>query len=196
MAEVEAVCEHVHLPVQSGSSRVLKRMGRRYDREEYLDCVERLRTAIPDIAITTDIIVGFPGESEDDFSETVDLVQAVGFDDAFTFKYSARDGTGALRLPDHIPDEVAGARLESLIAEVRSKARRINLGLVGTSHEVLVEKLARRGGRLQARTRTNKVVLVDGPPEWIGTYRDIRLVGTTGATFTGVPSQRGLSVVG
>ena len=196
MAEVETVCEHVHLPVQSGSSKVLKRMGRRYGREEYLSCVERLREAIPEIAITTDIIVGFPGESEDDFLETMSLVQEVAFEDAFTFKYSAREGTGALRLPDHIPDDVAGGRLERLIAVVRNGARRTNLGMVGSTHEVLVEKIARRGGRLQTRTRTNKVVLVDGPPEWIGTYRDIRLVGTTGATFTGVPSARGLAVVG
>jgi tRNA-2-methylthio-N6-dimethylallyladenosine synthase len=196
MAEVDAVCEHVHLPLQSGSSLILKRMGRRYDREQYVECVERLRAAIPDIAITTDIIVGFPGETEQDFVETMSLVQAVGFDDAFTFKYSPRDGTGAVRLPDHVPEEVAGERLERLIAAVRKQAHRINVGLVGTRHEVLVEKAARRGGRLQTRTRTNKVVLVDGPADWIGTYREMRLVGTTGATFTGVASQGGLEVLG
>ncbi len=195
MAEVESVCEHVHLPVQSGSSRLLKRMGRRYSREEYVRCVERLRRVIPDIAITTDIIVGFPGETEQDFLETVSLVREVRFDDAFTFKYSQRDGTGALRLPDHVPDDVAGERLERLIEVVRDGARRINVRLVGAIFEVLFEKLARRGGLLQARTRTNKVVLVDGPADWIGTYRDIRLVGTTGATFTGIPSQRGLAVL-
>ncbi|MGD8726178.1 MAG: tRNA (N6-isopentenyl adenosine(37)-C2)-methylthiotransferase MiaB [Gemmatimonadales bacterium] len=196
MAEVEAVCEHVHLPVQSGSSRILKRMGRRYNRDEYGRCVERLRAAIPSLAITTDIIVGFPGESEEDFAETMDLVRAIGFDDAFTFKYSPRGGTGALRLPNHVPDHVAGERLQRLIAVVRQGAQRINVALVGTVHEVLVEKRARRGGRLQTRTRANKVVLVEGPPEWIGTYREVRLVGTTGATFTGVLSKRGLSVVG
>jgi tRNA-2-methylthio-N6-dimethylallyladenosine synthase len=199
MAEVAAVCEHVHVPVQSGSTRLLKRMGRRYTREGYLACVERLRDAVPGIAITTDIIVGFPGETDDDYAATERLVGEVGFDDAFTFKYSPREGTGALRLPDGpVPDEVAGERLERLIAVVRDVARRRNLALVGSTHEVLVEKVARRGGHLQARTRTNKIVLVSGPAEWIGTYLEVRLVGTTGATFTGVPAAAGkeLAIVG
>jgi tRNA-2-methylthio-N6-dimethylallyladenosine synthase len=198
MAGVDTVCEHVHLPVQSGSSQVLKRMGRRYDRAQYLDCVARLRAAVPDLAVTTDIIVGFPGEDERHFLETLSLVREVGFDDAFTFKYSPRDGTGALRLPGHVPDREAGERLERLIAVVRDGARRQNLALVGTTHEVLVEKVAKRGGMLQARTRTNKVVLVDGPPDWIGSYRIVRLSGTTGATFTGVQANigSGLAVLG
>ncbi len=187
MAEVPAVCEHVHLPAQSGSSRVLKRMGRRYTRERYLECVARLRQAIPEIAITTDLIVGFPGETETDFARTESLVREVGFDGAFTFKYSPREGTGALRLPDAIPNEVAGERLERLIETVRAVARQRNMRLVGSTHEVLVEKLAKRGGLLQTRTRTNKVVLVDGPTDSIGSYLDVRLTGTTGSTFTGVP---------
>jgi tRNA-2-methylthio-N6-dimethylallyladenosine synthase len=198
MAEVDTVCEHVHLPVQSGSSSLLKRMGRRYDRDEYLACVDRLRTAVPDIAITTDIIVGFPGETDADFDDTISLVHAVGFDDAYTFRYSPRDGTGALRLPHPVSEEEAAARLERLIAEVRSVARNRNLQLVGTTHEVLVERRARRGAHLQCRTRANKVVLVEGPDSWIGSYRQVRLVGTSGATFTGVPSTpvRGLAVMG
>jgi len=187
MAGVEAVCDHVHVPVQSGSSRVLKRMGRRYDRAGYLACVERLRAAIPALAISTDIIVGFPGETEDDFAETVSLVGEVAFDDAFTFRYSPRDGTGALHLPGAVPDDVAAERLERLIAVVRQVARARNMALVGSTHRVLVEKPARRGNLLQTRTRTNKVVLVSGPAEWIGTYLDVRLTGTTGSTFTGVP---------
>ncbi len=198
MAEVPAVCEHVHLPVQSGSSRVLKRMLRRYTREQYLECVARLRRAVPGIALTTDIIVGFPGETEADFAETESLVRAVGFDDAYTFKYSPRDGTAALKIRDHVPDEVAGERLEQLIATVRDGARRKNVGLVGTTHEVLVEKQARRGDLLQTRTRTNKVALVPGPAEWIGSYRVVRFTGTTGATFTATPARpaRELLVVG
>ncbi len=197
MAEVPTVCEHVHLPVQSGSTDLLKRMGRRYSREAYLDCVDRLRGAIPGLAITTDIIVGFPGESDEDFAETVSLVEVVGFDDAYTFRYSPREGTGAVRLPGAVQDDVAGRRLDGLIRTVRSVARRHNVGLVGRTYEVLVEKVARRGGALQTRTRTNKVVLVDGPESWIGTYRTVRLTGTTGATFTGVPAQptRSLAVV-
>ncbi len=188
MAEVPEVCEHVHLPVQSGSSRVLKRMLRRYSREAYLECVHRLREAIPQLAITTDVIVGFPGETEEDFLETDSLVREVSFDDAFTFKYSVRDGTPAVKIKDHVPDDVAGARLERIIGTVRGVARAKNAGLVGTTHEVLVEKPARRGKMLQSRTRTNKVVLIEGSTDLVGTYHRIRLTGTTGATFTGVPT--------
>ncbi len=184
MAATPAVCEHVHLPVQSGSSRVLKRMLRRYDRARFLEVVDALRQAVPGIALTTDIIVGFPGETEDEFQETLSLVAAVEFDDAYTFKYSVREGTPAVRLKDHVSDAVQGERLERLIAVVRNGARRKNVGLVGTTHEVLVEGRAKRGGLLQARTRTNKVALVEGPEEWIGTYRGVRFTGTTGSTFT------------
>jgi tRNA-2-methylthio-N6-dimethylallyladenosine synthase len=198
MAEVPAVCEHVHLPAQSGSTGLLRRMGRRYGREEYLGVVERLRAARPELALTTDLIVGFPGETEADFADTVSLVRQVGFDDAYTFRYSPREGTGAVRLPHPVPDEVAGERLERLIEVVRAEARRRNVALVGRRYEVLVEKVARRGGMLQTRTRSNKVVLVEGPLEWIGTYRQVRLTGTTGSTFTGLPESAGreLAVVG
>jgi tRNA-2-methylthio-N6-dimethylallyladenosine synthase len=198
MAEVPAVCEHVHLPVQSGSSRVLRRMGRRYTRDGYLAVVERLRAALPGLALTTDIIAGFPGETEADFAETGSLVEEVGFDDAYTFRYSPRADTGALRLPAQVPPDVAAERLERLIATVRAVARRRNVGMVGTAHEVLVEKIAKRGGLLQTRTRTNKVVLVQGPSAWIGTYLRVRLTGTTGSTFTGVPAPAGreLAILG
>jgi tRNA-2-methylthio-N6-dimethylallyladenosine synthase len=198
MAEVPEVCEHVHLPVQSGASRVLRRMLRRYSRESYLACVDRLRTAIPDLAVTTDIIVGFPGETEEDFLETESLVREVRFDDAFTFKYSVRDGTPAVKIKNHVPDDVAGARLERIIATVRRIARSKNAGLVGTRHEVLVAKQARRGDLLQSRTRTNKVVLIEGTPDLVGSYQHVRLTGTTGSTFTGVlAAVRGeLAVIG
>jgi tRNA-2-methylthio-N6-dimethylallyladenosine synthase len=189
MAETPAVCEHVHLPAQSGSNRTLKRMLRRYTRERYLEVVAELRQAIPAIALTTDLIVGFPGETEDDFQETVTLVAAAAFDDAFTFKFSPREGTPAVRLKDAVPDDVAGARLERLIAAVRGVARAKNARLVGTVHEVLVEGQAKRGDLLQSRTRTNKVALLAGPAEWIGTYRRVRLTGTTGSTFTAVPAE-------
>jgi tRNA-2-methylthio-N6-dimethylallyladenosine synthase len=196
MAETPAVCEHVHLPVQSGSSRLLRRMLRRYTRERYLEVVDALRRFMPGIALTTDLIVGFPGETEADFAETLSLVEQVGFDDAYTFKYSLRDGTPAVRLPDRVPDAVAGERLERLIARVRAQARRTNMALVGTAHEVLVEGRARRGGLLQARTRTNKVALVDGPDEWIGTYRRVRFTGTTGSTFAAWPVDQEMALVG
>src|SRR5207302_9199902 len=144
MAETAAVCEHVHLPVQSGSSRVLKRMLRRYDRARYLEVVAALRRAMPDIALTTDIIVGFPGETEADFQETLSLVDAVAFDDAYTFRFSPRDGTPATRLKDVVPDDVAGERLERLVAAVRGVARRRDVALGGGPHGGLVEAWAQR----------------------------------------------------
>jgi len=190
MAETPAVCEHVHLPVQSGSSRTLRRMLRRYDRERYLDVVAALRAAVPGIALSTDIIVGFPGETEDEFQETLSLVEQVAFDDAYTFKYSVRDGTPAVRIKDHVPEEVKTERIGRLIAAVRHVARQKNIGLVGTTHEVLVERPAKRGDLLQARTRTNKIALLAGPDEWIGSYRRVRFTGTTGSTFTAWPLER------
>src|SRR6187551_2382240 len=133
LAEVPTVCEHVHLPMQSGSTRTLKRMLRRYTREEYLACVERLRAAVPGLALTTDVIVGFPGETEADFAETLSAVEEVGFDDAYTFKFSPRDGTPATRMPVEmtVPDEVATERLARLIDTVRRGSRERNMTLLG-----------------------------------------------------------------
>ncbi len=187
MAETPAVCEHVHLPVQSGSSRTLKRMLRRYDRERYLEVVAALRAAVPGIALSTDIIVGFPGETEADFQETLSLVEDVEFDDAYTFKYSVREGTPAVRIKDHVAEEIKTERIGRLISAVRRVARRKNMGLVGSTQEVLVEGRAKRGELLQARTRTNKIALLEGPADWIGTYRQVRFTGTTGSTFTAWP---------
>jgi tRNA-2-methylthio-N6-dimethylallyladenosine synthase len=187
MAETEAVCEHVHLPMQSGSSRTLKRMLRRYSREGYFECVDRLRTAMPGLAMTTDIIVGFPGESEEDFEETLSAVREVGFDDAYTFKFSAREGTPATRMPESeiISDDVASDRLARLITTVRAGTRERNMQSLGERREVLIEKEARRGGLLQARTRDFKTVIIPGEKEIIGTYANVELTGTTGSTFTG-----------
>jgi tRNA-2-methylthio-N6-dimethylallyladenosine synthase len=200
LAETSAVCEHVHLPMQSGSTRTLKRMLRRYTRDGYLECVARLRAAVPGLALTTDVIVGFPGETEEDFAETLSAVGEVGFDDAFTFKFSPREGTPATRLPPEleVPDAVASDRLARLIATVRAGSRGRNLGLLGSRHEVLVEKEARRGGLLQARTRDFKTVLVPGEPSLIGSYLTVELTGTTGSTFTGavVQQRRPLPVAG
>jgi tRNA-2-methylthio-N6-dimethylallyladenosine synthase len=193
LAETPTVCEHVHLPMQSGSTRILKRMLRRYSREGYLECVDRLRSAIPNLALTTDIIVGFPGETEEDFAETLSLVEAVGYDDAYTFKFSPRDGTPATKLPasESVSDEVSSERLARLIRTVRSGTRERNLNLLGERREVLVEKLARRGGLLQARTRDFKTVMIPGESHLIGKYLTVELTGTTGSTFIGqVTSQR------
>ena len=188
MAEVPTVCEHVHLPMQSGSSRMLKRMLRRYTREGYLECVARIRRAIPGVALTTDIIVGFPGETDEEFEETLSAVREVGFMDAFTFIFSPRDGTPATRLPAtlNVPAEVAGERLQRLVATVRSATRERNMTLLGTRHEVLVEREAKRGeAMLMTRTRDFKTVLVPGDATLLGQYLTVELTGTTGSTFTG-----------
>jgi len=188
LAEVPTVCEHVHLPMQSGSSRTLKRMLRRYTREEYLECVARLRAAVPGLALTTDVIVGFPGETDEEFEETLSAVEAIGFVDAYTFIFSPRDGTPATRMPAElsVPAEVASERLQRLVALVRSGARQRNLGLLGTRHEVLVEREAKRGeAMLMTRTRDFKTVLVPGDASMLGTYLTVELTGTTGSTFTG-----------
>jgi tRNA-2-methylthio-N6-dimethylallyladenosine synthase len=185
MAVTPAVCEHVHLPVQSGSNQVLRRMLRRYTRERYLEVLAQLREAIPDLTLSTDIIVGFPGESEAQFEETLSLVTAAQFDDAYTFKYSVREGTAAPRLKDHVSDEVASARLARLIETVRCITRQKNMARLGEVHEVLVERPAKRGNLMLARTRANHLVLVELPPSSIGEYHSVRLTGTTGSTFTG-----------
>jgi len=187
LANTPASCEHVHLPMQSGSTRVLKRMLRRYSRDGYLECVSRLRAAIPGLSLTTDVIVGFPGETEDEFEETLSAVREVGFDDAYTFKFSPREGTPATRMPESetISDEVASDRLARLIQTVRAGSRERNLRILGERREVLVEKEARRGGLLQARTRDFKTVIVPGDSSMIGRYLDVELTGTTGSTFTG-----------
>jgi tRNA-2-methylthio-N6-dimethylallyladenosine synthase len=188
MAEVEAVCEHVHLPMQSGSTRILKRMLRRYSREGYLECVAKLRAAIPGLAVTTDIIVGFPGETDEDFEETLDVVREVGFMDGFTFKFSPREGTPATRMPAEltVSDEVASERLARLVETIRGISRASNMTQLGKRYEVLVEREARRGGELvMTRTRDFKTVMVPGDASLLGQYLNVELTGTTGSTFTG-----------
>jgi tRNA-2-methylthio-N6-dimethylallyladenosine synthase len=195
MATTDAVCEHVHLPVQSGSDQVLRRMLRRYTREEYLAVMDQLRSAIPGITFSTDIIVGFPGETEAQFGETLSLVGEARFDDAYTFKYSPRDGTPATRMKEPLENDVASERLARLVAAVRDQARSRNLGRVGTEHEVLVERRARRGGML-GRTRTNALVLLPLAEADIGRYLTVRLTGSTGSTFIGtIVHERGLAVL-
>jgi tRNA-2-methylthio-N6-dimethylallyladenosine synthase len=195
IAATPVVCEHVHLPVQSGSNAVLKRMLRRYTRERYLEVVEELRAAVAGVTFSTDIIVGFPGETEADFEQTLSLVTEADFDDAYTFKYSVREGTPAVRLKDHIPDEVASGRLDRLIETVRANVRRKNIARVGAIHEALVERPAKRGELMLGRTRTNHLVLLDLPKSAIGQYHAVRLTGTTGSTFTGSVVMPALAVL-
>lgn len=195
MADTPSVCQHVHLPVQSGSNAVLRRMLRRYTRQRYLEVVGQLRQAIPGLTLSTDIIVGFPGETEAQFEETLSLVAEADFDDAYTFKYSIREGTPAVRLADHLSDEVASARLARLIEVVRTNVRRKNVARVGQVHEVLVERPARRGGFMLGRTRGNHLVLLELPAESVGAYHSVRLTGTTGSTFTGAVAAPSLAVL-
>jgi tRNA-2-methylthio-N6-dimethylallyladenosine synthase len=186
MATEPAVCEQLHLPVQSGDDRTLKRMLRRYTVAEYREKIAWVREAMPGIALSTDIIVAFPGETDEEYEATLDLVREIRFDDAYLYRYSPRDGTPATRLPrdQFLPDDIAHARLERLIEVHREIQAEINRGEVGRTVEALVEKAARRGG-LQGRTEGNKVVVFDGPSALIGGFAHVRLVSTTGATFAG-----------
>jgi tRNA-2-methylthio-N6-dimethylallyladenosine synthase len=185
IAECRAVCEHVHLPLQSGSSRILKAMRRTYTRERYLMLVDRLRDAVPDLALGTDIIVGFPGETEADFAETLSLVDEVGYDHAFTFVYSARRGTEAARMPDQVPDEVRGERIERLVERIQHHAAARNAALVGTVQEVLVEGPSRTDPSvLRGRTRGGKALNFTGAAP-AGSLVDVTVTGSTSQTLSG-----------
>ncbi|MDQ8173599.1 MAG: tRNA (N6-isopentenyl adenosine(37)-C2)-methylthiotransferase MiaB, partial [Gemmatimonadota bacterium] len=161
MAEVPTVCEHIHLPMQSGSTSMLKKMLRRYSREDYLACVARMRAAIPGLSLTTDIIVGFPSETDEEFADTLSLCQEVRFDDAFMFKFSPREGTPATRMPAEwtIPDALVATRFELLLKTVRGISRENNMRRLGDTVEVLIEKVARDGELLQARSRDFKTIM-------------------------------------
>jgi tRNA-2-methylthio-N6-dimethylallyladenosine synthase len=187
MATEPALCEHLHLPVQSGSDRTLKRMLRRYTVAELLQKVELVRDGIPDIAISTDIIVAFPGETDGEFRETIELMRTVRFDEAYTYKYSRRDGTPAARLPadEFLGDEEAQARLAELIAVSRGIAAEINATEVGRVEEVLIERPGRREGQVLGHTRRHKVVSFEGDGSRVGEYIQVELTHTTGATFGG-----------
>ena len=166
MAECDAVCEQIHLPLQSGSSRILKAMRRTYDRDRYLTLVAKLRDAIPGLALGTDVIVGFPGETEEDFRETLEVVEAVRYDSAFTFIYSPRQGTEAAAMPEQVPEEVKHDRLERLVEVVQRIAAERNAARVGTVEEVLVEGASRTDATvLRGRTRGNVTVNFAGDAE-------------------------------
>jgi len=174
MAESDKVCEHIHFPLQSGSDRVLKTMQRSYRRERYLEWLERIRAAIPGIAVSTDIIVGFPGETEEDFGETLDLVRRARFDQAYTFQYSPRPGTRAATMEEQVPKPVVQERFDRLVALQEAIALERMRAQVGSTAEVLVEGTGRKG-RTQGRTRTNRLVHLDGEHA-PGTFLDARIV--------------------
>ena len=185
IVECAAVCEHIHLPLQSGSTRVLKAMRRTYSRERYLRLVAELRDAVPDLALGTDIIVGFPGETEDDFAETLAVVEAVEFDSAFTFVYSPRRGTEAASMDDQVPDDVKRARMERLVDVVQRVAARRNEARVGLVEEVLVEGPSRTDPTLvRGRTRRNTTVNFVGSAP-VGALVPVEIESSTSTTLKG-----------
>jgi tRNA-2-methylthio-N6-dimethylallyladenosine synthase len=186
MAECTSVCEHAHLPLQSGSTRILKAMRRTYSRERYVRLAGEMRAAIPDLALTTDLIVGFPGETEADFEETLAVVHEVGYEGAFTFVFSPRRGTEAATMPDHVPDDVKRARIERLVEVVQRVAERRNRQRIGGVEEVLVEGPSRNGESfIRGRTRRNTTVNFTGsaPP---GELVPVQIDGATSTTLRGV----------
>ena len=198
MAEETAVCEQLHLPLQAGSDRTLRRMLRRYTVEGFLAKVNLARAVIPDIGLSTDVIVAFPGETHDEFQETLEVMRTVRFDDAYTYRYSPREGTPATRFPaaDFVPDGEAQERLQRLIETHREIQAEINEAEVGRVEEVLVEKEARDPGQILGRSRRNKVVAFPASPDLVGTYLEVRLTGTTGATFVGEREQGAPALTG
>lgn len=185
MAKSKKICHHLHLPLQSGSSRVLKEMNRRYDKEKYLNLVEKIRTAIPDISLTTDIIVGFPGETEEDFQETLDVVKKAGYDTAFTFIYSKRTGTPAAAKEDQVPADVTKERFNRLLALVQEQGRIRSSRFAGTVQEVLVEEESKEKGIFTGRTQYNLLVHFLADESLLGTYVNVKLEECKGFYYLG-----------
>jgi tRNA-2-methylthio-N6-dimethylallyladenosine synthase len=175
MAENPAVCEHIHFPMQSGSDRILRAMRRSYRSDRYLMWLDRIREAVPGIAVTTDIIVGFPGETEDDFAQTMSVTEAAQFDAAFTFQYSPRPGTPAATMSDQVPKAVVQERFDRLVSLQEAVSLDRNQAVVGATVEVLIEGWGRKG-KLAARTRTNKLIHVEGGLE-PGDFADVLVTG-------------------
>jgi tRNA-2-methylthio-N6-dimethylallyladenosine synthase len=194
MVRSEKVCEHIHFPLQSGSDRVLKEMQRSYRRERYLEWLDAIRGAVPGIAVTTDLIVGFPGETEADFEETLDVVRRARFDQAYMFQYSPRPGTRAAQMEAQLPKDVVQSRFDRLVELQERISLEIMTAHVGRAVELLVEGTGRKGGT-QGRTRTNKVVHVPGTLE-PGTFLDARVVSAHPHHLVGEPVVREPAAVG
>ena len=185
MSKSRKVCHHLHLPMQSGSSRILKIMNRHYDKEKYLGLVEKIRTAVPDISLTTDIIVGFPGETEEDFQETLDVVEKSDFDTAFTFIYSKRSGTPAAKMENQVPEDVVKDRFDRLLKLVQEKGREVSSRFQGEVQEVLVETESKEKGIFTGRTQYNLLVHFPGTPDLLGKYVKVRLDTCKGFYYMG-----------
>ncbi len=188
MAESRKICRHLHLPLQSGSTGILKAMNRRYTKEQYVELAEKIKKAIPDIALTTDIIVGFPGETEEDFQETLDVVRTVRYDSAFTFIYSRRTGTPAAAMEDQVPEDVVKNRFDRLLKEVQDISREMAERFTGTQQTVLVEEPNRQmDGYVTGRLSNNHVVHLPGDASLIGKFVNIRLEECRGFYYMGRP---------
>ena len=186
MANSKKICPHLHLPLQSGSSRILKAMNRRYDKEKYLALAKKIRERMPDIALTTDIIVGFPGETEEDFQETLDVVRQVRYDSAFTFIYSKRTGTPAAVMEDQIPEDVVKDRFDRLLKEVQTISKEMAERFTGNEETVLVEeKNSQMDGYVTGRLGNNHVVHFEGSEELIGKLIRVRLDECRGFYYMG-----------
>lgn len=186
MASSEKICKHLHLPVQSGSTRILKKMNRRYTKESYLELAEKIKKAVPDISLTTDIIVGFPGETEEDFQETLDVVRKVRYDSAFTFIYSKRTGTPAAAMEDQIPADVVKDRFDRLLSEVQSIASEVCAVHEGKDMEVLVESVSDHDASMvTGRMSNNLLVHFKGIKEMLGTYVTVHLTECKGFYYLG-----------
>ena len=187
MVENPIICPHMHLPVQSGSDEILKKMNRHYDRAKYLDTVRKLREAIPDISFTTDIIVGFPGETEEDFEDTLSLIREVGFDSAFTFIYSKRKGTPAAEMENQVPEEVVKRRFKRLLDEVKVTAEERCARFTGRIMDVLIEEENREPGLVTGRIGHNIVVHLPGDASMIGKIIPVHLKECKGFYYFGEP---------
>ena len=185
MAKSKKVCHHLHLPMQSGSSRILKIMNRRYDKEKYLELVEKIRKAVPDISLTTDIIVGFPGETEEDFQDTLDVVEKSCFDTAFTFIYSKRSGTPAAKMENQVSEDVVKDRFDRLLSLVQEKGREASSRFEGTVQEILVEEESKEKGIFTGRTQYNLLVHVPGFQDMLGKYVKVKLDTCKGFYYMG-----------
>ena len=186
MAESKKVCHHLHLPMQSGSSRILKIMNRRYDKEKYLELVDKIRNAVPDISLTTDIIVGFPGETEEDFQDTLDVVEKCDFDSAFTFIYSKRTGTPAAVMEDQVPEDVVKNRFDRLLKEVHSIASEVCSVHEGTVQTALIESVSEHDpSMVTGRLSNNLLVHIKGDKGMIGRLADVRLTECKGFYYLG-----------
>ena len=186
MVEESRICPSINLPIQAGSNKVLKRMNRKYTREEYFSLIERIRMRLPEVGITSDLIVGFPGESEEDFEQSIDALSRVRFDQVHTAAYSIREGTAAAGYPDQLPHEVRMERLNRVNAIQNKISLEINQGLVGKEFRILIDDFAPKGeGLIQGRTPTDKVVLLNGDYSLLGSFARVKITNAENWCLSG-----------